>query len=74
MQAPTWGFYLGSEIASPTAQPILLDQESTNFICKEPNMLVGERKLKEESFEIKSIFWLFYSTSYRFLKSSGVWF
>lgn len=74
VQVPTWGFYFGSEIAFPTAQPILLDLGSTNFICKEPNMLAGETKLKVESFETKSIFWLFYSTSYRFLKSSGVWF
>lgn len=71
VQVPTWGFYFGSEIAFPTAQPILLDLGSTNFICKEPNMLAGETKLKVESFETKSIFWLFYSTSYRFLKSSG---
>lgn len=74
VQVSTCGFYFGSEIASPIAQAILLDQGSTNFICKEPDMLVGERKLKVESFEIKLIFRLFYSTLYRFLKSSGVWF
>lgn len=56
VQVPTWGFYFGSEIAFPTAQPILLDLGSTNFICKEPNMLVGERKLKVESFETKNQF------------------